>query len=199
MLYTILSSLGLYGFWLLTQAYLAADTSDEVLIDRIHNSQLVNATVAYLYHNPSIASFHIALTTLLLDVTITGVMVASILTGKPKPIIMMILGVFLRQVNQAMTKLPTPEGMVWFDPGFPTLYMIYEAQNDFFFSGHTLTSLITGGYLLESNNFALKIYGVIYIAYEITFVLLTRAHYFMDVYAAVSTYFMLRWIVDRMV
>jgi len=38
---------------------------------------------------------------------------------------------------QATTALPAPPGMLWRDPGFPSLLVTYSVGNDFFFSGHT--------------------------------------------------------------
>ena len=43
----------------------------------------------------------------------------------------------LRQMCQAVSALPLPEGMIWRSPGVPSLLVTYDVANDLFFSGHT--------------------------------------------------------------
>ena len=193
--------LSLYIFWTQSQYFLIDDlavdnssnsSNSSCVIDRIHRSELVQDVTTYLLANPDKAAVHIATTTFLIDATIVVLMGLAIFDGEYRTPILLFAGIFLRQPCQYITKLPVPDQMIWFDPGFPTLFMVYDVQNDFFFSGHTLIAMIMGGDLLERNIWC-KIYGVFFIFYEIAFVLLTRSHYFMDVYAAVATYFMLRY------
>ena len=43
----------------------------------------------------------------------------------------------LRQLCQGLCALPPPEGMIWRNPGFPSLLVTYGTATDLFFSGHT--------------------------------------------------------------
>ena len=49
----------------------------------------------------------------------------------------------LRQISQGMCSLPKPPGVLWMDPGFPTLLVTYKVSNDFFFSGHTALAVLS--------------------------------------------------------
>ena len=114
-----------------------------------------------------------------------------------KPISLLISGVILRQLCQCINRSPSPENVIWHDPGFPSIIMNYNVGNDFFFSGHTLAALIFGIELLNSQYKIVKVYAIVYMILEIAFVLVTRSHYFMDIYAAFATYFMLSYFHEK--
>ena len=117
--------------------------------------------------------------------------------GKHRPIYLLIGGVILRQLCQYMSRLPAPDGMVWFNPGFPTLLLNYEVNSDFQWSGHTYISVLFGCELLKSHNWLIKLYALFHIVSEISFVLITKGHYFMDIYGAITSYFMLIYLYDK--
>jgi hypothetical protein len=119
-----------------------------------------------------------------------------IFNNKFEPILKLLLGVSLRQLCQYVNRLPSPDHVIWFDPGFPSLIMNYEVADDFFFSGHTLVSFIFGVELLNSLNIYVKLYALFYMFIEIIFVLVSRSHYFMDIYGSISTYYMLSYFCD---
>lgn len=186
------------SFWNYSQTFLSGDhTPSNILLDRIHDSHFVTGIINYMSNNKYFTDFNLILTTFLLDATIIIMMGLSLWRLDMRVPTMMISGIVLRQICQPIVKLPIPENMIWYDPGFPTLFMVYEVRNDFFFSGHTLTSLILGGEIIQSNNnLFIKLYGYIFIIYEIIFVIVTRSHYFMDVYAAIATYFSLKYFIN---
>ena len=189
----------LYFFWVITQKFLASDIKAEnQIIDRIHECYIVKNINEYLQENINVTKFHLMLTTLLIDVNVMYVIGMGIYTNRLDSLYMIISGVILRQICQYITRLPIPSGILWFDPGFPTLLMVYEAQNDFFFSGHTLISLITGSNIfMNTSNIFIKLYAIIYVLYEIFFVIVTKSHYFMDVYAGITTFFMLTYMFEK--
>ena len=188
----------LYFFWINTQTYLSTDMSTNCTIkDRIHDSELVYLFGSYLKNNTHVIKFHIGLTTFLLDVNIVGVMASCIWRNNFQAPLLLVAGVILRQTCQFINRLPIPTDMIWFDPGIPSLFMVYKVQNDFFFSGHTLTSLILGLELITFDSYLMKIYSVCFILYEIIFVLVTKSHYWMDVYAAIATYFMMKYFYEK--
>jgi hypothetical protein len=190
-----------YYFWLQSQLFLATDViPNGTLVDRIHDSEIVNWITSYLENNKAMATFHLTLTTFLIDITIISVIGNSIWTHNLKVPLLFIGGIALRQVCQVINKLPAPHRMIWYDPQtIPTIFMVYETNNDLFFSGHTYTSMAMGLELFGWNNTWAKIYGIFFIVYQIAFVLVTRSHYFVDVYGAIATYFMLRYFWDRMI
>jgi hypothetical protein len=196
-----LSLIILYIFWTYTQYILATDLkANGIIIDRIHQSNLVENILHFLSENKDIARLNIIITTLLLEISIIYSLGVAIINNNLKIPYLLCVGIFFRQFCQSMTKFPVPDKMshAWFDPNFPTIFMNYEVENDFFFSGHTLTALIIGGDFIEQNNIFYKIYGFFLIMYEILFVLLTRSHYFVDVYGAISTYFMIKYFYEKL-
>jgi len=186
-----------YYFWIQSQMFLVTDILPmDKIIDRLHDSEFVTWIVAYLKENNSVAIFYIALTTFLIDVTIIWVISTTIWTNNWRFITIYFVGIVLRQICQFINKLPIPDQMIWFDPGIWTVFMVYDVTGDFFFSGHTFTAISTGLELIAYNNLLAKIYGVFFICYQIMFVIVTRSHYFMDVYAAIATYFMIRYFYE---
>jgi len=201
MFQNILLTTGVYLFWHFTQIFLEHDNDDNVnndkIVDRLHNSIILSKLHNYLLNNMYITKLLIIVTTLMIDINMIYFFLEFIINNKIKPIVLLIGGVILRQLCQYINRLPMPKDVLWLDPGFPTLIMNYKVANDFFFSGHTLVSLIFGVELFLSNNIYVKMYSIFYMMMEILFVLASRSHYFMDVYGAVSTYFMMSYIYDN--
>ena len=99
-----------------------------------------------------------------------------------RPFLGLLILFSLRQLCQWLSPLPAPEGMLWFDPGFPSLLVTYEVANDFFFSGHTAMA-VYGGIELGRRFGRLGICGgLAFAAFQVVIVLVLRAHYTMDVF-----------------
>jgi PAP2 superfamily C-terminal len=112
---------------------------------------------------------------------------ATIFGRSLRPFLGLILIFSLRQINQAFTSLPPPEGMIWHSTGVPTLLVTYGVSNDLFFSGHTALAVFGALELARMGGAAAKVLAVLLAMFEITAVLLLRAHYTMDVYAGAVT------------
>ena len=115
---------------------------------------------------------------------------ASLFGPSFAPFIGILIVFSLRQLCQAMCSLPPPPGIIWRDPGVPSLLVTYGVANDFFFSGHTalavlgaveITHLAPGWPALAAWGIALG---------EIAVVLILRAHYSLDIIAgALAAFF----------
>jgi hypothetical protein len=93
----------------------------------------------------------------------------------------------LRQLCQGLCALPAPEGMIWRNPGFPSLLVTYGTTSDLFFSGHTAIAVYGALELARSGGPAFAILGAAIVLGEAATVLILRAHYTMDVFAGVVT------------
>jgi hypothetical protein len=93
----------------------------------------------------------------------------------------------LRQFCQAFCPLPPPVGMIWRDPGFPTVLVTYGTSNDLFFSGHTAIAVYGAATLAGALGTPGIVLGILIAAFEIGVVLVLRAHYTMDVFAGAIT------------
>jgi hypothetical protein len=191
-IYNILLLLILYIFWISSQNYFDNNFDGNIIIiDKIHDSEIVSYINNLLSENINFTRFIFILTTLMIDINILYYVYDFLKNNNYKPIMLLILGIMLRQLCQYVNRLPIPRGMVWMDPLFPTLTMNYQVTSDFFWSGHTFTALLFGVEIMKSKNYLVKLYGFVFLVSEIGFILVTRGHYFMDVYAAVTSYFTL--------
>lgn len=103
------------------------------------------------------------------------------------PIVGLFMLLVLRQSSQYLTALPPPVGMIWRDPGVPSLFVTYGVANDLFFSGHTALAVF-GSLTVASLGIPwLTVAAVALGLYEIFAVLALRAHWTMDVYAGLVT------------
>jgi PAP2 superfamily C-terminal len=87
---------------------------------------------------------------------------------------------------QALCALPTPEDMIWHNPGFPSLLVTYDISNDYFFSGHTAVAVFAATELVRFKRVWLTALAVVTVVFEVVTVLTLRAHYTMDVFAAIA-------------
>lgn len=180
----------------MSQTILGSDVVPECgIIDRLHN--FVQPINNYLHNNKDITSYGFILSSFLIDINVVNLIVGYLTTNRSKSFVLLCIGFFLRQVSQWLTRLPQPETTVWFYPGFPSIMVTYSVETDFFFSGHTLVSLVTGCDIIDNGGVFGKIYGLFFIIYEISFIILTHSHYYMDIYAAITTYFTIRYIYEK--
>jgi hypothetical protein len=104
-----------------------------------------------------------------------------------RPFLGLLLLFALRQLCQGLCALPCPEGMIWRDPGFPSLLVTYGTSSDLFFSGHTAIAVYGCLELGHLGGPAAITLGVAIAVLEATAVLILRAHYTMDVFAGAVT------------
>jgi hypothetical protein len=103
-------------------------------------------------------------------------------------IALLILFVF-RQVSQLTCALPTPPGMIWRHPGVPSLLVTYHVANDFFFSGHTAIAVLGAIEVAKVAPPWVAAGAALVACLEAATVVTLRAHYTMDVLAAVFAAF----------
>ena len=113
-----------------------------------------------------------------------------------RPFLALLMLFSLRQICQGLSPLPAPTGMIWHHPGFPSLLVTYEVANDFFFSGHTAIAAI-GAIELGRLGRRWWIPAILVLLFEMTTVIVLRAHYTMDVYAGVISAMLVAVIAAR--
>jgi hypothetical protein len=138
------------------------------------------------YHaHPRAADATLIVTSLFIDILAVYMFVATIVGPTVRPFLAILIVFAMRQVCEYLVTLPEPEGMIWRNPGFPSLLVTYKTENDFFFSGHTAISVVAAAQLVHSAPTWLAVIGVVIAAVEATTVIVLRAHYTMDVFAAI--------------
>lgn len=122
----------------------------------------------------------------------------SIIGPSIRPFLGLLMLFALRQVCQALSALPTPEGIIWHDPGFPSLLVTYGVANDLFFSGHTGIAVYGAMELGRLGWTWLKILAAGLAVFEAATVISLRAHYTMDVFTGAVTAFLVASVAARL-
>jgi len=141
----------------------------------------------FLLDNPKWADRLLILSSLLIDALGLFIIGLALFGSSVRPFIGMLTVFILRQVCQGLVSLPSPEKMIWRDPGFPSLFVTYGVATDLFFSGHTAIAVygcLELGRLLGPPGI---VAGVVIALIEMTAVLVLRAHYTMDVFTGAVT------------
>ena len=114
-----------------------------------------------------------------------------------RPIVELVTLFGLRQIAQALVALPAPAGMIWHDPGFPTIFVTYGVSTDFFFSGHTAIAVLGAIELARWKPRPFAFAGFLIPLFEVATVLILHSHYTMDVIAGAAMAGLVAVIVPR--
>jgi hypothetical protein len=179
------------GLWFWTQHLLAKrdprpDGAEAGAIgDGIH--RLTAPINRRLNANPKKANALLISSSLVIDLLGLYLLGSSILGPTIEPFFGLFLLFLLRQFCQAFCPLPPPPGMIWRNPGFPALLVTYGTSSDLFFSGHTAIAVYGAATLAAHFGPAGIALGICIALFEISTVLVLRAHYTMDVFAGAIT------------
>jgi hypothetical protein len=185
MLVKILLACGAIAFWMWTQRLLGSrKVSDPTKIQ----DALLKYTAKFnqaLHSSPRIARFLLFSSSLVIDGLGIYLILSGILGPTTRPLIGLILLFTLRQLAQATTLLPAPLGIIWRDPGFPSIFVTYKVANDFFFSGHTALAVYGALELAQQGGTLFACLAIFIAIYEVLVVLLLRAHWTLDIFTGV--------------
>ncbi len=179
----VLIGAGLAG-WFWTQRRLAARPFPAGRIrDRVH--EWTAGGNRRLREHPRAADRLLIASSAIIDLLGLFLLGSSVFGPSVRPFLGLLLLFLLRQVCQALTALPAPEGMIWRDPGFPSLLVTYGTATDLFFSGHTAIAVYGCVEMARRGGAGLAALGVAIALFEAATVLVARAHYTMDVFTAI--------------
>jgi hypothetical protein len=174
--------LGLF-LWFWTQRLIAAKApASNGVGDRLHDWSA--PLHAWLVAHPRPTNLVLIATSALIDIFGIYLLASAVFGPTVQPFLAILILFAMRQSCQAICTLPIPPGSIWRDPGFPSLLVTYGTSNDFFFSGHTAISVLGALQLAQSAPPWLAIGGAIVAGIEAITVIILRAHYTMDVFAA---------------
>lgn len=182
------------GVWFVTQALIGAreltagdvPAAGTLLSDGDGLFAATEGVHGYLLANQSIANGLLIVSSLGIDLLAVFLIIRTIFGPSIRPFLGLIVLFSLRQICQGLSPLPAPDGMIWRDPGFPSLLVTYGVANDFFFSGHTAIATL-GAVELARLGKRWWIVGSILALFEVATVIVLRAHYTMDVYTGLVT------------
>jgi hypothetical protein len=171
--------------WFVTQKMIGArNIADGALYDHLH--VVTAGSNRWLHDHPKAASAVLVASSLCVDAVTLFVLGLAVLGPSFLPFWGLLALFLLRQVSQATVALPPPPGIIWRDPGFPSLFVTYGVGNDFFFSGHTALAVYGAMQLAALHIPALTIAGIIVAVLQVVAVILLRAHWTMDVIAGLG-------------
>jgi len=171
--------------WFWTQSALGTRPPvSGVIGDKIHT--FTAGLNAYLAASPRAANSLLIVSSALIDALALFLIGSWLFAARVRLFLGFALLMALRQVMQALCALPVPQGMIWHDPGFPSLLVTYSASSDFFFSGHTAIAVYGAAELARFRRRWLTGLAWLIVAFEVTTMLVLRAHYTMDVFAGAT-------------
>jgi hypothetical protein len=170
--------------WFWTQRLISAKAPvNNGVGDRIHDWSA--PLHAWLLGHRRAANLTLIITSLLIDLFGLYLFASAIFGPTVQPFLAILIVFALRQACQAICTLPIPPGAIWHDPGFPSLLVTYGVSNDYFFSGHTAISVLGALQLIHTGSPWLAALGIGIAVGEAITVIILRAHYTMDVFAAI--------------
>lgn len=169
--------------WFWTQRLISAKApANTGLGDRLHDWSA--PLHSWLIAHPRAANLTLIVTSALIDAFGLYLLASAVLGATLRPFLAILILFAMRQSCQAICTLPIPPGSIWRYPGFPSLLVTYGTSNDFFFSGHTAISVLGALQLIAVAPPWLAALGVGVAMAEAITVIVLRAHYTMDVFAA---------------
>lgn len=170
------------GVWFVTQRLIGSRPAGERGIDdQLHG--LTACANDWLQRNPQVADALLIGSSLGVDAITLFVLGYAILGPSFTPFWGLLCLFVMRQACQAIVMLPAPPGIIWRDPGFPSLFVTYKVGNDFFFSGHTALAVYGAIQLATLGIPVLTALGILTAILQMVLVILLRAHWTLDVMA----------------
>jgi hypothetical protein len=170
------------GAWFVTQRLIGSRTAGERgIADQLH--RLTGGANDWLHRHPRAADALLIGSSLGVDAVTLFVLAYAVLGPSFTPFWGLLCLFLMRQACQAVVVLPAPPGIIWRDPGFPSLFVTYQVGNDFFFSGHTALAVYGAIQLATLGIPLLTGLGILTAILQMVLVIILRAHWTLDVVA----------------
>ena len=174
------------GAWFITQNLIGsrAPLAEGTIGDLVHD--LTAPVNRWLHAHPRAADRLLIGSSFGIDVFGLTLIGAGLVGETLRPFMALLLLFFFRQVCQACCALPAPPGIIWRHPGAPTVLVTYGVANDFFISGHTAIAVLGALWAWTVLPWWAAVIATVMALGEAVTVLILRAHYTMDVLAAIT-------------
>jgi len=184
LLFRVVVTGAVLAVWFWTQSLLGARTVPTAGVgDRFHD--LTAGINSYFGAHSAAANGLLIVSSAIIDALGLFLLGSWLFGGSVRPFLGLVLLMAMRQALQALCSLPVPPGMIWHDPGFPSLLVTYHVANDFFFSGHTAIAVFGALELSRFRRSWLTALAILLVLFEIVAVLVLRAHYTIDVFTGI--------------
>ena len=170
--------------WFWSQKLIAAKSDGGPdIVDGMH--RLTRGLHRYFSEDTKAADKALIVSSLLIDLMGISLIVMALFGPSFAPFLGLLIVFGLRQMSQFCCTLPPPPGMIWRHPGFPSALVTYGVSNDLFFSGHTALAVLAAIEICQIAPWWVGVAAIVVALGEALIVLILRAHYTMDVVAAV--------------
>jgi len=172
---------GVYAAWLSTQALLEKSRGFvPTFID--HSHQALAGANAYLNAHPSFANVILAVSSFEVDLAAFSMVAFFFTQRKSRPLLALCFVLIMRQLCQSAFSIAKPPGIIWRNPGFPSIVVTYSTSTDFFFSGHMALATLLAAELTYRHAARWKqAIAWVVIGLQAMVVLSMRFHYVTDV------------------
>ena len=143
----------------------------------------------YLHAHPRFADATLVVSSALIDLMGVGLIAVSVFGPTIHPFASLVILMLMRQACQAVCVLPPPPGIIWRYPGLPSLLVTYKVGADFFFSAHTGIAVLCTIEAAGTGIWWLGLAVGLLALFQSAVVIVLRAHYTMDVFAAAAAAF----------
>lgn len=173
---------GALVIWFWTQKLIARKAGQmEGIGDAVHS--WTARWHGYFVNHETAANRALAVSSFFIDVLGLSLIAMAVFGETFRPFLAILIVFGLRQISQLCCTLPPPPGMIWRDPGVPSLLVTYGVSNDLFFSGHTALAVLGAIEISHAAPWWLGMIAGLIALGEVLIVLVLRAHYTMDVIA----------------
>src|SRR5579859_7963055 len=131
LLFRLVVTVVVLAIWFWTQSLLGARTPPAAggIGDALHN--LTASWNSYLAQDTTAANALLIVSSACIDALGVFLLGSWLFGGSVRPFLGLVLLMLLRQFLQALRSLPVPTGMIWHDPGFPSLLVTYMSPTTF--------------------------------------------------------------------
>lgn len=117
------------AIWFWTQSLLGARNVPSTGVgDALHH--LTASLNSYFAGNPGAANALLIGSSAIIDALGLFLLGSWLFGGSIRPFLGLVMLMLLRQLVEALCSLPVPPGMIWHDPGFPSVLVTYHVAND---------------------------------------------------------------------
>jgi len=178
----LILSFFLMQFWNITQQLIKQHEVTQI-VDASH--VFTEQLNSYIRANPNFADWMLIFSSLLLDISVAYLGIASLLSKGWRTPVATAVVIVLRQICQFTISFPLPEGLYFDNPGFPSLFVTYDVKTDFYFSGHTSLMVVSSIDLVRrTRSKVLFLLMSTFCLFQMSVVLIFRFHYIPDVITA---------------
>ena len=173
--------------WFWTQSLIGSRKGGPAIGDALHD--WTEPWNTHLQSHAKLANAILIASSAFIDFFGIFLIAAGLFGSTLRPFIGLLFVFVFRQLCQAICTLPIPPRMIWRNPGFPSLLVTYGVANDFFISGHTAIAVLGAIEIARLFPWPFGLAAALVAFGEALMVIVLRAHYTMDVLAAIAASF----------